>query len=76
MYGLGQFMLFRKNKTINEKHSTENLKSTKKNTRKKNVTSGCSHSYGFLAVRSKNSPIPQECLFCLQVVECLYKTKK
>ena len=69
-------MRFRKSKTVIKKHKKESLKSTKETVKKENVTSGCSHSYGYLAVRPKNSPIPQQCLCCLQVIDCLYKTKK
>ena len=69
-------MHFRKSKTAIKKAEKESLKSTKDRLNKENVTSGCSHSYGYLAVRPKDSPIPKECLFCLQVIDCLYKTKK
>ena len=69
-------MHFRKNKTVIMKVEKESLKSTKDTPNKENVTSGCSHAYGYLAVRPKNSLIPQECLCCLQVINCLYKTKK
>ena len=69
-------MHFRKNKTVIMKVEKESLKSTKDTPNKENVTSGCSHSYGYLAVRPKNSQIPQECLCCLRVINCLYNTKK
>ena len=69
-------MLFRKNKTNIKKHKKESLKSTEETVKKENVTSGCSHSYGYLAVRPKNSSIPKECLFCRELVDCLYNTKK
>jgi len=66
----------RKNKTFFWKHKKERLESTKETVKEENVTSGCSHSYGYLAVRPKKVPIPQECLFCLQLIDCLYNTKK
>ena len=69
-------MHFRKNKTVIRKDKEDGVKSTKDTEKKENVTSGCSHSYGYLAVRPKNSPIPQNCLCCLQVIDCMYKTKK
>jgi hypothetical protein len=69
-------MRFRKNKTVIKNHKKESLKPTKDIENSEKVTSGCSHSYGYLAVRPKNSPIPQECLSCLQVIDCLYKNKK
>ena len=69
-------MHFRKSKTAIKKPKKEILKSTEDRVNKENVTSGCSHSYGYLAVRPKDSPIPKECLSCLQVIDCLYNTKK
>ena len=69
-------MRFRKNKVVITKNETESLKSTKVTGDEENVTSECSHAYGYLAVRPKNSPIPKECLCCLQVIECFYHTKK
>jgi len=69
-------MHIRKNKTTFRKQQKESLKSTQETMNEENVTLECSHAYGYLAVRPKNSPIPQECLFCLQLVDCLYNTKK
>ena len=69
-------MHFRKNKTVIRKPEKENLESAKDTVNKENGTSGCSHAYGYLAVRPKNSSIPQECLCCLRVINCLYNTKK
>ncbi len=69
-------MRFRKNKKVIRKPEKENLESAKDTVNQENVTSGCSHSYGYLAVRPKKSPIPKECLCCLQVIDCLSKTTK
>ena len=69
-------MHFRKNKVVIEKQQKESLKATKDKVKNENLNSECSHSFGYLAVRPKNSPIPQECLCCLQVIDCLYKNKK
>ena len=69
-------MRFRKNKTILKIQTKESLKSTNETVKEENFTSACSRSYGYLAVRPKNSPIPQECLCCLKVVDCLYNAKK
>ena len=69
-------MHFRKNKVIITKNEKESLKSASDTLTTENVTSGCSHSHGYLAVRPKDSPSPQECLLCLQVIDCLYHTKK
>jgi len=35
--------------------------------------SGCHHRFGYLANRPKNVPIPQECLTCPKIVECMLK---
>jgi len=35
--------------------------------------SGCPHHFGYLASRAKGTPIPQECLICLKIVECMLK---
>jgi hypothetical protein len=35
--------------------------------------SGCPHHFRYLAKRPKNAPIPQECLICSKVVECMLK---
>ena len=35
-------------------------------------STGCQHSLGFLKKRPKNMAIPDECLTCGKMVECLY----
>jgi len=35
--------------------------------------SGCLHHFGYLANRPQNAPIPQECLICSKIVECMLK---
>lgn len=35
----------------------------------------CLHYYGYLRTLPKNTPIPDECLGCQRVVECLVKAK-
>ena len=35
--------------------------------------SGCTHNFGYLANRPKNDPIPQECLTCPKIVDCMLK---
>ena len=34
---------------------------------------GCPHYFGYLAQRPKDVPIPQECLICPKIVECMLK---
>ena len=36
--------------------------------------SGCPHHFGYLASRAKGAPIPQECLICPKVLDCVMKT--
>ncbi|MGD8506341.1 MAG: hypothetical protein PVF15_06720 [Candidatus Bathyarchaeota archaeon] len=36
---------------------------------------GCSHTYGYLNSLPKNTPIPDECFGCPQIVECLRNLK-
>ncbi|MDI6905109.1 MAG: hypothetical protein QMD13_06450 [Candidatus Bathyarchaeia archaeon] len=33
--------------------------------------SGCPHHFGYLANRPKNDPVPQECLTCPKILECM-----
>jgi len=35
--------------------------------------SGCPHHFGYLASRAKDAPIPQECLICTKIVDCMLK---
>lgn len=65
-------MFFRKNKQIKNKE-TKN-KANLNSSRDGNNKLKCPHSYGYLAIRPKDSPIPQECLCCLKVIDCLSKT--
>jgi len=34
--------------------------------------SGCPHHFGYLASRAKDVPIPQECLICPKILECMH----
>ena len=40
---------------------------------KKRETSGCPQHFGYLANRPKDAPIPQECLLCPKIVDCMLK---
>jgi DNA-directed RNA polymerase subunit RPC12/RpoP len=33
---------------------------------------GCVHYLGYLKKREKNAPIPEECLTCSKMIECMY----
>jgi hypothetical protein len=34
---------------------------------------GCPHHFGYLGEHPKNTPIPNECLTCIKIMECLSK---
>jgi hypothetical protein len=42
---------------------------------KENQT-GCPEAFGYLANRPKGSPIPQECLLCPKIVDCMLITQE
>ena len=46
-----------------ETEKTENSRDAK--------TSGCPHHFGYLNEHPKNTPIPNECLTCTKIMECL-----
>ncbi len=37
--------------------------------------SGCPHSFGYLANRPRDAPIPAECLTCQKIVDCMLKLR-
>ncbi|UCC58399.1 MAG: hypothetical protein JSW14_00250 [Candidatus Bathyarchaeum sp.] len=43
---------------------------------KERKTSDCPQDFGYLANRPKDAPIPQECLFCPKMVDCMLKAGK
>jgi hypothetical protein len=67
-------MFFRKNKK-NIKNQEAKSKVTRNLAKYENIASECPHFSGYLAIRPKDSPIPQECLFCVRVIDCLSSTK-
>lgn len=68
------YMFFWKNKK-NIKNQEIKSKATSNLTKYENIKSQCPHSYGYLAIRPKDSPIPQKCLFCINVIDCLSSPK-
>ena len=36
---------------------------------------GCTHEFGYLKSLSKNTPIPDECFGCPQILDCLMRSK-
>ena len=49
------------------------LKEEEKGPEKEESPNGCLHHFGYLAHRPKDIPIPQECLTCPKIVECMLK---
>ena len=41
---------------------------------KEQEISGCLHHFGYLASRPKNAPIPEECLICPKLGDCMLTT--
>ena len=66
-------------KTHAETAETEEIQMTKKDVEAKKSFllfgernfEGCPHKFGYLASLPKNTPIPDECFGCPQIVECL-----
>ena len=54
------------------KEKTEELP-VKLSKKEEKGSSGCPHNFGYLANRPKNAPIPQECLICPKIVDCMLK---
>jgi len=42
--------------------------------REERFFSGCLHHFGYLSSRPKNSPIPQECILCQRLGDCMVAT--
>lgn len=55
--------LFKKQKDSRSSQATIELEDKKDNE--------CTHHFGYLAKRPKNSSFPEECILCEKVVECL-----
>ena len=52
------------------KEAISNQESIKEDQKKKNY-SNCSNYFGYLAKLSKEAPVPEECVLCPKVVECI-----
>lgn len=48
--------------------------SVKAPTGEEDFLSGCLHHFGYLASRPKNVHIPQECIICKRLTDCMLKT--
>jgi hypothetical protein len=60
----------------NQKTTARTLKSGK-NVRAKSQTDfrNCAHSFGYLRSLPRNTPVPDECLGCPTVVQCVFQNK-
>jgi hypothetical protein len=61
---------------------TEALKPSKESLEKENAaphsakTTGCTHHFGYLSERSSKEKIPEECMNCAEIVNCMLKAVK
>jgi len=80
---LGKISIFKNSKLTNEQNlRTENSKKTqnqynkdkkKKNPQKSEAPPGCKFQLGYLHKRPESVEIPEECMGCDQMVNCLLK---
>ena len=78
-----QVMLIKSQKTsLNQQnsnvHGDSEVKSSMKEdnaaAREERFFSGCLHHFGYLSSRPKDSPIPQECIICQRLGDCMVAT--
>lgn len=69
-------------KSTNHQNSTANVSSNVNSSmkeenaaaREERFFSGCLHHFGYLSSRPKDSPIPQECIICQRLGDCMVAT--
>ena len=69
-------------KSTNHQNSNTNVSSIAKSpmkeenaaAREERFFSGCLHHFGYLSSRPKDSPIPQECIICQRLGDCMVAT--
>jgi hypothetical protein len=64
----------REPETDSSVHSSNMLKTKKQSTEPPTKAAGCRHHMGYLSERPKKEAIPEECMVCEQIVECMLKT--
>jgi DNA-directed RNA polymerase subunit RPC12/RpoP len=62
---------YRKTQSNIAKESEVSVEEPKKAPEKPKSDLACSHSLGYLKKRPKDTPIPDECLTCSRMVECM-----
>jgi hypothetical protein len=55
------------------KAQVETILSKEKPTRSREKPSACQHHLGYLSEREKNQQIPDECIICQDIVECMLR---
>ena len=58
-----------------EEKATKKEPKTEPSAKKESGSSGCPQSFGYLANRPPETPIPQECLLCPKMVDCMLSPK-
>jgi hypothetical protein len=69
---LGSFTFLRRR--IKEEHVVKPLMDKNVQVLEEKIFSGCLHHFGYLASRPKNTPIPQECILCQRLGDCMVAT--
>ncbi|MDW8040172.1 MAG: hypothetical protein RMJ03_01945 [Nitrososphaerota archaeon] len=54
-----------------KEESSKSFVETHKSEKNQEIEGKCPHFFGFLKKRHKNMPIPDECLTCNRMIECL-----
>ena len=59
-----------------EEKATKKEAKTEPSAKKESGSSGCPQSFGYLANRPPDTPIPQECLVCPKMVDCMLSPRE
>ncbi|MDH5691084.1 MAG: hypothetical protein OEY81_06630 [Candidatus Bathyarchaeota archaeon] len=59
-----------------EEKVTKKEPKTEPSDKKESGSSGCPEAFGYLANRPKDTPIPQECLVCPKMVDCMLSPRE
>lgn len=63
-------------KASSHSHTPKISKKKQPPTQPKNDSEKCSYGFGHLAKRDKNTPIPDECLSCSKMLECMGSSER
>jgi hypothetical protein len=59
--------------TFFTEEETEETPIIEQSAKKEDQSSGCPQTFGYLAKRPKDAPIPQQCMLCPKIVDCMLK---